>query len=277
MSVTPAVRFGYPQIPYNALTSSADAEDASYPHENIITGSRANWYQRGSTGTSANITFDLGSGNTDTAEYLYIARADLLTALGSDIDIELRASTDNFSASDVAIDTSATNITDSDLTGPNTEDLLVTFTESSAYRYWRVKLASSSSYDYIFSKAFFGTWFDFGSRDPLYPFSVRESASGKAFLADSGAVYRSRGGKSQMRIELTWRVTDAVAESFRATIGKFWDVHTFVLYAEDANTRTHLGGAEVLHVRMLRSPTYEGRGPIADQNYITCEFVEEIS
>lgn len=277
MVATPAVRLGLPGIPYDALTSAADAEDSSYPHENGITGSRANIVKRGSTGTSMNVTFDLGSGNTDTSEFLWVARADLLTALGADIDIELRASTDNFSVSDVAIDTTASNIADSDLTGPNTEDLLVTFTESSAYRYWRFKIASSSSYNYIYSKAFFGTWFDFGTRDPVYSYEVREVTPGKQFPADSGQVYRSRSGKAQLGIDLTWRVTDSVANTFRSTVGKYWDIHTFVLYAEDSSVRLPLGGNEALHVRLLERPVINARGPIADQNYITMRFIEEIA
>lgn len=267
---------GYPQIQFNAISSSASAEDTDFPHQNLVTGSRALHWERGSAGTSANITWDLGSGNTDTIDYAFFAKASYLTSLGSDIDLDVRASTDNFSVSDDSI-LSDTNITSADLGGPKSEDLLLTGSESTAYRYWRLALTSTSSYDYALSKFFIGTWFDFGNRGPIYPYSIRQVTNQRTFETDSATAYRSRGGKPQLEFTFQWRVTDDVRDDFNDKIGKFWDIHSYVLYCPDSNFKHPLAGNRFCHVRIAEEPRLEGRGPIQNNNLITLVFREEIA
>lgn len=267
------INIGYPHLPYDALTSATDNENAAFLHDNLVTGSRSLLWQAGTAVTSNNITYDLGSGNTGQSEYIIVGRADLLTSLGSDVDVDLRASTDNFSASDDSI-LSDTNITVADLIGPKTQDLLITGSLSTAYRYWRFRLTSSSSYDYICSKVYFGEWFDF-TVGPRFPFSIGHTPVRRSFTTDAGTTFMSRGGKPQHAYSIAWDVSDTIADSFTTTIANFWDVHTFWLYVTD-DTCTHiLGGNELVHVRFTEPPTMSSGS--RNRTIINCRFLEEIA
>ena len=76
----------YPQIPLNALTIDENpTSNASYPKHNITTGSRSLLSKISTPGaaiTNKWYQFDLGLGISDTANYLAIARADLLRGQG---------------------------------------------------------------------------------------------------------------------------------------------------------------------------------------------------
>lgn len=76
---TPDIILAYPHIQFNAVTVTASSEDTTDVALNTLTGSRSLIWQRASAGTSATITYDLGSGVTEGIRYAYFARADLLT------------------------------------------------------------------------------------------------------------------------------------------------------------------------------------------------------
>lgn len=275
---TPDIVLGYPHIQFDSVTVTASSEDTTDIAKNTLTGSRSLIWQRASAGTSATITYDLGSGVTEGIRYAYFARADLLTNLVSgEIDLTVAGSTDNFGASNVTI-LSQTNLTTAMLMGPGSEDfILVQDTESTAYRYWRLTIASTSSYKYALSKFYLGDWFTFGDTSPIYPYETQPVNTSSEYTTRSGTTFRSRGGKPQLETQFMWRVTDAVKDDFRTKIADMWDIHTFVIYCNDATFYSPLAGHRLMHVRMTERPRIESRGKIRNNNYITCRFIQEVA
>lgn len=271
---TPDLVMLYPQIPFEATTSIASSEDPDHKHENLSYGARSNIWKAGASANTQTITYSLASAqNFDCA---ILSRADLLTDLGSDIDIEIRSSSTNFLVGN-DIRASQSSISASDLTGPRKQDLIILPGSTvSSFQYWRLQITSASSYTYLLSKFFLGNFFTFGDRAPIYPYTVQPTTNVRGFTADSGSVYRSRGGPEQLEFRYTWKVTDAVAADFYNKIGRYWDVFTFYLYAPNPACQQVLREQELVHVHFAERPEIESRGPIKDQNYISCTFVQEV-
>jgi len=55
-------KIGFNDIPRRAISSSANSENADYPHENLFYGGKTIFWQSAAAVTSSQITFDLGSG-----------------------------------------------------------------------------------------------------------------------------------------------------------------------------------------------------------------------
>lgn len=265
---------GYQQIPYTAISSAASAEDTAHPHENLSTGSRRTYYKRGSTGTSATVTWDLGSGNTSSINYAAFIRADLLTALGSDVDIAIHASTDNFSGSDDTI-FSDTNITSADLIGPNLADYLFTGQISAKYRYWRAVFGSTSSYNYALSKIYLGRWFDFNEEGPTYPYSTNLKREFRDFTADNGTLFRTVSGRLQREFRFEWICTDDKRNEFVETVMKVSRHTPVLLYTPNPDFTNPLLD-HVLVSAWIIDPQIESLGPRANNNRISATFLEDI-
>lgn len=264
----------YPQIPFEATTSIASSEDPDHKHENLSYGARSNIWKAGASANTQTITYSLSSAQT--FDHIVLSRADLLTDLGTDIDIEIRSSSTNFLVDD-DLEVELPTVAASDLTGPRKQDLIIEpRVPVSPAQFWRLKITSSSSYTYLFSKFFLGSFFTFGDRAPIYPYTVQPTNNSRGFTADSGSVYRTRSGPEQLEFRYTWKVTDAVAADFYDKIGRYWDVFTFYLYAPNPNCQEVLREQKLVHVHFAERPEIESRGPIKDQNYISCTFVQEV-
>lgn len=174
----------YPQLTVDGTYTSDGAADSSYPASNIITGARTNLAKRSAANTTWWHKFDLGSSQSITIDYLIVARANLLKAMGSK-RVKLQASTNDVGYSDVCgVDSTFQSAT---LYGPRQEDAIFTadlanssvgsLPFSGSYRYlkfWAAGEGTEPSTQWIFSKAYFGQWFDFG-RDPIWGRILRKT------------------------------------------------------------------------------------------------------
>jgi len=272
---TPDLLLGYSSLPQDAVTTSVANENSDYPHENSIFGGASTRYSRNVASTFSNVTYDLGSGVTGTAEYIALRKADLLTDLATgEIDVKLRASTDNFSASNDVI-LSADDIEVSDLVGPRSDNILVVDTESSAYRYWRVRITSDASLVHTWSTAHFGLWFDFGEKNPIFPYESSWEDNSKLFEADSGATYKSIMGVQPRMYKFRWYVTDSVRATLTSTVIPRLQNTIGWLYAPNSSFRAHLDGETIVPVWLTRAEA-RSPGPVTDYNIVELEFVEDV-
>ena len=278
----PDLVIGYPDIPYLATALTVDdAASAGYSEFNIVYGSRVSKYKVAAT-DDVKFTFDLGSGVTASSQYVSFLGVKQVVAAAQaasvGVRLRLRASTDNFSGSDVLIADSGSLTNISSLTGPHSQDYILVFNESSAYRYWRVVLESTSgSLAHEISKAFFGSWFTFDNTEPSYPYSSKYIQPAKTFKADFGSRFRHRGGKPQKTYSLTWTaVSDSARDSFEAKIGKLHDVTPFILYTPNEAFRNALGGQKMVYAWLDNYQQSSG-STIKDDNTITLDFVEDVA
>lgn len=171
---------GYPQITTSATVTTSSAFATAKPKERAIYGSRSEGVELAAAATSMWMKFDLGSSQTKTIDFLYVARAKLLKSRLS-TRLLLEGSTDDISYSDVCgVDGGFQSLA---LYGPRSEDAI--FTEalgnstdgtlpaSPSCRYWRFWGAGAAdpSELYQFSKVIFGQWFDMG-REPRSDMNV---------------------------------------------------------------------------------------------------------
>lgn len=196
----------YPDIPYYSIeVTPAEAYSDFRPVYNLIRGQRNH---HGELETASNSTrlidFNLGSGGTKTASYLILARADLLEDQGV-TDVTLQRSSDGSTWTTVATSSIASNL----MIGPKGQDLLLTFTETSAYRYWRVYFNGSTISKLRFSKLYFGNMFDIGVPPDSFSYQISEESYSE-FTADSGAIHPEQFREPQRILTIKWDgVTDA--------------------------------------------------------------------
>lgn len=153
---------GYAQIPLASSTASVTTSaDTGYGLTNLFGGSKFDWF-RLATAVSGDttITFDMGSGVTNTANMFFLAKANLLQSayIGT---ITIKAHTANSYAGATTIQTYST-FTSTTLVGPQTEDYISYFTTSTAYRYWFINYNATSASQVPHSKMFVGNYFDPG-------------------------------------------------------------------------------------------------------------------
>lgn len=166
---------GYPQITLDADLAVSSAFHDLRPAENAIYGGRSELAQLDAADTTVSLTFDLGSSQQKTIDFLYVARANLLKAHGA-TRLLLEGSDDDSAYTDICgVDGGFQSLA---LHGPRGEDAIFTselanstdgaLSASPTYRYWRFWGADAAdpSEKWSFSKVMFGQWFDFG-RDPL--------------------------------------------------------------------------------------------------------------
>lgn len=222
--MTSNLLLGYPEIPALAtITLSTGTEDSAHPVKNIISGSRALYFQWSADQTTPTINFDLGASLTKAVDYFFVAGANLLVN-DSTTALFLQSSPDN------AVWTSrlgtAAALTTRTFGGLNDEDVLFTSTlnsdtgtpTSTAFRYWRYQPGGSAG-KRPHRKAFFGSFFDFGY-DPIYPATISRAKNAPGERTPS------------LRFELEWRgVTNSKVTTFRTEMYKKRDVYPVLLYA----------------------------------------------
>jgi hypothetical protein len=174
---------GVPRIPRDAAVTCSRTADSMYPFTNLFGGNKTDLFYTASAATGdTRLAFDLGSGNTAAASFLYIGRANLLQQSGV-TTITLRGhSANDYNAATTVRTISSFNA--ETLYGPNQDDYIAKFTQSSAFRYWWVNYNSPSvSSKFPHAKLFFGTLFDPG-RDPNAPATITR-------VKEGGVKYRS--------------------------------------------------------------------------------------
>jgi len=280
----PDLVFAYPDIPYRAITFSVDEAADFGDSLNTIYGNRASYYRKTSANQAIEFVYDLGSGVTATAEYLILARFKpaILSAIAGGVNafVEFEASNNNFSATTTVHSSGAISST-SGLVGPNGEDYYATFTETAAFRYWRVRLTlsgagSPAAFTYV-SKIYFGKFYAFGNTEPSYPYSIQYTQPLRDFKADYGNLYRSRGGKLQKKFSFQWSaITDSERATFESKIGKLYDVTSFFIVAPNSSFRNPLND-NVLYHAWIDSYEINSHSTVKDNNSITMSLVEDIA
>lgn len=235
---------GYPDIPLRSTSTTwiIGTEDSSFPLVNASSGSRYESVRSASTVGTAQIQFDLGASVTTTAEYLFVAGANLSDSLGCQ-RMELvgwdGAAATGICGYDSTFQSAAT------LTGPRAEDFLSAsgFNDalgssipSAAYRYFRVWIgngASNATWD--FRKIMCGMFLDLG-HEPIYPL-MQERRVESEFWRDSAYTFTC-----------TWRgITDAKRTSFLDKVAATRDYQQIVLY-DSGNL--FLNGFKTLHCKL---------------------------
>lgn len=280
----PDLVLAYPDIPYRALTFTVDEAADTGDGLNTIYGNRLSYYRRVSSNQEIIFTYDLGSGNTATAEYLILGRIKpfILSAIAGSVTCRfyLEASTNNFSTTTTVHDSGAISST-SGLVGPNGEDYYAAFTESSAFRYWRVRLTlsaagSPAAFTYV-SKIYFGKFYTFGGIEPAYPYSIQYAQPIRDFKSDYGNLYRSRSGKLQKKFSFQWiAISDSERKTFDEKIGKLYDITSFFLVAPNSSFRNPLND-NVLYHAWITSYEITTSSTIKDNNSITMALIEDVA
>lgn len=153
---------GYPDIPLasESVTLSRTAS-ATYPYTNLFGGNKTDMLYLDATATGDTLlTFSMPAGITKAANFFYVGRANLLKhdSVGT---ITLKASATNSYATATTIRTYS-SLGSTTLYGPNSDDLIDSFTTSTAYRYWFVNYNSTAASSFTHAKLFFGRAFDPG-------------------------------------------------------------------------------------------------------------------
>lgn len=258
----------YSDIPGAALSwISSGAFDEDFMIGNLHHGPR---FLRGKeaseNASSVTITYDLGSGVTKAADHLIIARADLLQAQGISAVYLKAGSTSTYgSATEIYADASFASAT---LYGPQSNDYLATFAESSVYRYWFIEYVKSGSCDIEHSKTYFGKAFDFGI-DADFTMS-RPPRNESDFVADSGSRKITRIDEPAYAFDFTWTsIPDATLKEWLENFVDKSRMERFFLFT----TANHqiLDSKRIIHVRLNDASATKIK---ADYNEITASFEE---
>jgi hypothetical protein len=257
----------FPDIPVNVAKITAGQTYSDFrPFWNLFRGER--YYHaklEAATGSNRTLTFTLPDGETQAANYYILARADLLINQGI-TTFTLERSSDGSSWTTVDSLTLATNL----LTGIRSQDIIRTFTTTSAYQYWRATLAGSSAAT-RFSKLYFGQLFDIGTNPDDFTFELVKPRN-QEFKADSGAVHKIQTGLSKYNIKITWDgVSDTKCQEFINLLRP--NYQGFFLYAPEQIQI--LNNNSLIHVKAISFKKDDNEG-YPDWNKITCEFEELI-
>jgi hypothetical protein len=207
----------YPDITWDAIAITG-SEDSNFPLRNLFYGGSTVMWKRSGTATSTSITFDLGLSKSATANYCILRGVHHIVAEQGDrygVSFQVRASSDNFSASDILI----AEKNPIEIVGVKDEDALLLFNTSDSYRYWRVVINTDTAIQHSLRKLFLGNLFDFYGNSPFYPYSSNYTSSASAFVSDKGTLFKSSQGKKQKLISINWRnVTDQARDFFQKRI-----------------------------------------------------------
>lgn len=256
---------GYPDVQFNALSASwiTGTEDSEYPLANATSGSRSEFVRSASTVGTAEIQFDLGAAATASAEYLFVAGANLSKSLGA--QRMLLNGWNGVSATSICgLDTTLQSA--GIFSGPRSEDFLSasSFNDSlggtipsANYRYFRVRIGNGSTNEkWAFRKLMLGRFLDFG-RDPLYP------------LPHEIQVLRSSWRAPRYKFTLNWKgITDAQRIDFMDKIVSRMDYQSLVLFDKD---NLILNGFRTLHCALIG---YEFNTTYPNNNSLEAEFEE---
>lgn len=234
------ILLAYNEISRKAVATSASSENSDYPHENALQGAKTTYWQTSGAVTESSIVWDLGASGAQGVDYLIISGLlHILALTPGQLDIELRASTDNFSVSDDLID-SQTDVQEGDLVGTYGEDFLLELgSTSSSYRYWKVVFSTTNSVIHKVRSIALGLYYDFGGRSPSYPYQLSQNsnAGNKGFESDAGTVFKTSSGRARRQYVFVWKkITDAVRETFFEEIAQFTsDFPIWIVQPSDAS------------------------------------------
>lgn len=257
------IKISYPRIALDALTVTAS--EALRSTQNIYDGmlaKRACFIDTAASTTAQILTFDLGSSNTLTCDHVAFARADFFNSTLTNLTLQR--------SSDGSSWTTEQTLYPLTLTGTQTRDTINYFTESSAYRYWRLNFSGSSN-KFKFSKVSFGQAFDFGT-DPS-DITIDTIARSQPSQTRTGNYYFYRDNTPKKEIKATFRgVSDDKADEFFNKIYKYRDIFNIFIY-----TSTHhdiLENKKIIHCEINEATITKAA---SDYNNIEIKLTEVLA
>lgn len=254
----------FPDIPVSALTVTAAGDGRNgKPYSNLFWGKRSQGFIKDGSATSWSLVFDLGTGNTKAVDHIIIARADELSVDITDVDID--SSPDGSAWTERYADSSFSSAT---LRGPDSEDYAEEITETSAFRYWRVRYNGSADL-FQHSKLYFGTFFDIGKEPES--FRYRYNSSSHNYLSSDGTRYYSSNDGERLAFDFVWTgLSNDITESF---IERLLDRRKRYCFLYAKSDERILAGNKVLHCEVdQNSVTFEK--VYHDYNMVSASFVQ---
>lgn len=256
----------YPDVQFDALEIHASTGFGSefYPSYNVLSGERST-YAECASATSHGIYFDAGYGNTKTANYVIVARANRLVH----DRIRVQGINDYYGGSTTDLyDSSAWQ---SNLTGIRSDDFVTTFTPAT-YRTFGVLFSSSSAKAGFVSKVYVGQMWDAG-RDPDYIINL--PTQNTVVYTTSGATQVSNVATSPYLFTFNWRgLTDSAVQEFQEHIINGSEAYGYRFFLYTANNHAILNNFHLVHVKLLDHSITMGSGGVANWNDISASFEE---
>lgn len=246
----------YPDIPRASIGYVPTNEQDFHPSVNTTRGERwQEWWSSANLDTH-DLKYDCGTGVTKSANFLVVTRLDRLKSVspGANTSFVLAGSADDISYNTVY---SVGNLGTYDLTtlyGPNTNDYITVSTNSTAYRYWRIRIKDTTptSFALKIGKIYFGSYFDMG-REPN-DYKLTEIKPDSTFRTSSGMVANLTTALPKKRFECEWvKLTTDKIDSFYSTLFKYKDTTPIFLYTT-VNHRV-LDNLRLLHCRIVSAET----------------------
>lgn len=261
------IKLGIPIIPLTAnVITSSQTIDSSYNEYDYIYGVRAVKPRLASNNTAQTLTFDLGATTTLTADHLIIARADLLKS-GGCTGITVDRSTDGSSWTTQHTVSSFSSYT---LKGTQSDDLFDTFTESSAYRYWRVSLSGSSN-KFTCSKISIGKLFDLGVDPDDFSIELEHKIAEANFMLGNSSKFRVDEARRKIKLNFNG-VADSVVDSF-FSLFEFSVVNYFPCFLVTTTNHEILENKYLIHCNII---DFNHRKVASNYNQVTIELLEDI-
>lgn len=247
--------------------------DEDFPVLNTVTGFRYNYFKFGTSSTSRRIEYNLGTGNTQTADHVIIARADCLQDAGVTVGYVNRSS----NGTTWTTESTLSSFDSATLYGPNANDYIKTFTESSAYQWWEIAFTASGSTNFPLSKVYLGKFFDPGVEPTLRDWRIERDAGEEVkFISDNGTSYFGRKADPIYRIRARWEgVTDDLAAEFQNKIQRYSDRNPVFLYEADSSTDL-LDSQTLIHCKITRAEVQRNFNGAGDLATIIAEFEEVV-
>lgn len=210
----------YAGIEASASIQAHTAEDSLHVAENAIRPDRSTYFKLGSAAAGSTLDFDLETGNTAQPDHLIFCRWNKIIGMDTG-DPTLTVYGDDNSSFSSPETFSDANITISQCVGPDSEDYINEFSPATAYRYWRVRVDTTSSEKHEWTYVRLGNWFDMG-RDPVYG----------AVMSFERRTSNER--RAPYRIDLTWEgVSDAKLSSFLSNVVETANYAPLFLYDQN--------------------------------------------
>lgn len=258
----------YPDIPFRAIAISATSfTDPIREARNTIGGERYQDAYMPVASGGFNVDYDMGAGLTATADYIIIARADML--INKD-RFTIGQNSAGIGSAYTLIQTTSTF--KSELVGPRSQDYYAPVT-SNTKRSFRVSLDTPalSGSTCAVSKIYLGQMLDMG-RDPDYEIDLTPPNSFGQY--SSGGLTAIRTAEPVYRFSFTWTgVTDAAVTAFQEKIVMQSEVYNHRFFLVTTGNHSILNEFRVVHVRLVDSSVTK-EGGIADWNNVTASFEE---
>lgn len=260
----------YPDIPANSITITPSVtSDVDQNAWNLVTGERYLRTRAGASGTALDYVFDLGSNYANkqaTVDHLIISHASLLKNVPI-TSWTLSSSPDNSAWTSRISVNPVSGVT---LYGPDGFDAISTISVTSAFRYWKLALASAGSTVFQMGKVYFGALFSF-STHPQYKIE-RIPLSDSTWYADSGSKYFARALAPVYRFTLNWvGVSDEEVESFQSKVTSQSRLAGYFLYTDA--THEILDNQRLVHCRLIDAQCRQ-IGNTPDYNEVSAVFEE---